>query len=120
MPKPYRIALVGWQHETNTFSPQPTGLAEFTQADSWPGLVRGETVLTALQDCNIPMSGAIAAAASEVVELLPIMWCSATPSGKVTTSAFTTLLDEIIVALSALAELDAVYLDLHGYFDLFA
>ena len=110
-----RIALVGWQHETNTFSPQPTTLADFTAADSWPALVRGEAILSVLTGCNIPMSGAIAAGQAAGASLIPILWCSATPSGKVTAAAFDCILNEILAGITAqLPQLDGVYLDLHG------
>jgi len=38
-----RIALAGFQHETNSFSPIPTTLEDFTTGGlSTPGILRGE------------------------------------------------------------------------------
>ena len=36
-----RIAVGGFQHETNTFAPQQATWDEFVRADAWPPLLRG-------------------------------------------------------------------------------
>ena len=36
-----RIAIGGFQHETNTFAPSLATLAEFETADEWPELTTG-------------------------------------------------------------------------------
>ena len=36
-----RIAVGGFQHETNTFAPQQATWEEFVRADAWPPLLRG-------------------------------------------------------------------------------
>ena len=84
-----RIALAGFQHETNTFSPSHSGLAEFKMADSWPALLQGPDVITATRGMNLPIAGAAAAAHS--YETVPLLWCAAEPSGPVTTDAFNTI-----------------------------
>jgi microcystin degradation protein MlrC len=35
-----RIAIGGFQHETNTFSPDCADFAAFESPDAWPGLTR--------------------------------------------------------------------------------
>jgi len=40
-----RIAIAGFQHETNTFGVTKAGLHEFEIADSWPGLLTGDDVI---------------------------------------------------------------------------
>ena len=35
-----RIAVGGFQHETNTFAPQRAIWADFERADAWPGFLR--------------------------------------------------------------------------------
>ena len=57
-----RIAIVGFQHETNTFAPSQAGVKEFVMADSWPGLLLGGSIVTATQGMNLPIAGAIASA----------------------------------------------------------
>ena len=50
-----RIAIGGFQHETNTFSSTPASLADFETPDAWPGLTRGGAMLEAVAGINLPM-----------------------------------------------------------------
>ena len=110
-----RIAVAGFQHETNIFVDQPTTLAEFTRADSWPALLRGPEVLSDTRGLNLPIAGAIAALETwPAVEILPLLWCAAEPSGPVTREAFDTITNEILDGLNSAGPIDALYLDLHG------
>jgi microcystin degradation protein MlrC len=108
-----RIAVAGWQHETNSFSPHHAGDDAFYQADQWPALTEGEAVFSVLKSKNIPASGFIEAAQASGHDVLPLFWCSAPPSGPVHQKTFDALLLKLLDAL-ALIEVDAVYLDLHG------
>ena len=109
-----RIAVGGFQHETNTFAPSRATYAAFEQADSWPGLQRGPELLTAFDGMNIPVAGFIAAARAKGHELKPLVWCSATPSAHVTEEAFERIVEMMLDDLGYAGEIDAVYLDLHG------
>lgn len=109
-----RIAIAGFQHETNSFSSIPATLRDFEIADSWPGLLRGEAVLTGTQGLNLPIAGFVDAASAQGLDLHPILWCAAEPSGPVTREAFDTITGEITRDLAANGPFDAVYLDLHG------
>ncbi len=108
-----RIAVGGFQHETNTFAPTKADYAAFEQADSWPALQRGEALLSAFGGMNVPVAGFIDAA-SAANTLLPLVWCSATPSAHVTEDAFERVMAMMIEDLRAAGPVDAVYLDLHG------
>lgn len=108
-----RIAVGGFQHETNTFAPTKADYAAFEQADSWPALQRGEGLLTAFQGMNVPVAGFIDAASSGNT-LLPLVWCSATPSAHVTEDAFERVMAMMLEELRNAGSIDAVYLDLHG------
>src|SRR5207237_944373 len=59
-----RIAVGGFQHETNTFAPQRATWADFERADAWPGFVRGAELIDAVQGYNIPIAGAVPMVAS--------------------------------------------------------
>ncbi len=107
-----RIAIAGFQHETNTFVATPTTLNDFEQADSWPGLLTGQQVLDTTKDMNLPIGGFAKAALGD--ELFPILWCAAEPGGKVSDHAFETIATQITQAITGIDRLDAVYLDLHG------
>ncbi|MET0659630.1 MAG: M81 family metallopeptidase [Steroidobacteraceae bacterium] len=110
-----RIAVGGFQHETNTFSPVLATLADFEAADAWPGLVTGVDLLDAVRGINLPAAGFIAQARTDGHEILPLSWCSATPSGRVTRAAYEQIVDLLLTELQRqLHRVDAVYLDLHG------
>lgn len=109
-----RIAVGGFQHETNTFAPSKADFAAFAQADSWPALQRGAPLLTAFTGMNIPVAGFIDAATRAGHTLLPLVWCSATPSAHVTEDAFERIAAMILEDIGAAGKLDAIYLDLHG------
>lgn len=109
-----RIAVGGFQHETNTFSATPTSYDDFVRAGGWPGLTRGRAIFAALDRINLPTSGFIAAAGRAKHDLVPLLWCSATPAGRVTKDAFERIAGELCQHLAEARPLDALYLDLHG------
>ncbi|WP_247748033.1 M81 family metallopeptidase [Ruegeria sp. R13_0] len=109
-----RIAIAGFQHETNTFVDTPTQLSDFEQADSWPELLCGQDVLNTTRGMNLPIAGFAKTALADEVELRPILWCAAEPGGNVADHAFDTIAERITTALADMTQLDGVYLDLHG------
>ena len=54
-----RIAIGGFQHETNTFAPSPADYAAFEAGGGWPGVQYGEPLFGAVAGANIPAAGAI-------------------------------------------------------------
>jgi len=109
-----RIAVGGFQHETNTFAPTPATYQDFAQADGWPSLSRGARMLEALAGINLPATGFIEAARRHGHDLAPLLWCSATPSGPVTEEAYERIAAELLDRLAAARPVEALYLDLHG------
>jgi len=110
-----RIAIAGFQHETNTFGATKAGFAEFEEADAWPGLLRGEEVISGTAGINLPMAGFVAAARTDpAVELVPVIWCSAEPSSYVTDDAFERVASMILDGITSAGAIDGLYLDLHG------
>ena len=109
-----RIAIAGFQHETNTFSPRPTTLADFERADSWPQLLRSGAVLAGTRGINLPVAGFAAEAGRAGVTLAPLLWCAAEPGGRVTDAAFERIAAEIVEGLARAGPIDGIYLDLHG------
>ena len=105
-----RIAVAGFQHETNTFAPFPTGMADFERAGAWPALTRGADIPGVFAGLNLPMAGFLDACRHET---LPILWCFAEPGGMVEQDAFDQITNEITTAIADMRP-DAVYLDLHG------
>ncbi|MEM7255789.1 MAG: M81 family metallopeptidase [Pseudomonadota bacterium] len=106
------VAIIGFQHETNTLAPMPTRYEEFAMGGSWPGLTQGADILSVFDGLNIPISGFMDAA--QHWQLVPVLWTAAEPGGYVTSHAFDTITAMICQQLAAIDNLDAVYLDLHG------
>jgi microcystin degradation protein MlrC len=109
-----RIAVGGFQHETNTFAPLNAGWADFERADAWPPFVRGPQLIEAVEGFNIPIAGAVLALQALGHDLVPLCWCSAPPSSYVEREAYEKVAGWIVEDLRALGPVDAVYLDLHG------
>jgi microcystin degradation protein MlrC len=109
-----RIAVGGFQHETNTFAPHLADYDAFARADGWPALTRGEALFDVMAGLNIPLSGYLERARAAGHQLLPLRWCSAEPSGYVTRDAFERIAAIICDGIVAAGRLDGVYLDLHG------
>lgn len=109
-----RIAVGGFQHETNTFSRSKTGLEDFLQADAWPPLLMGREMIRAVAGMNLPVSGFIEEINRMGHEVFPLTWCAATPSGPVTREAFEEIWGRIAGGLDSVGDLDGIYLDLHG------
>jgi len=52
-----RIAIGGFQHETNTFAPSKADYAAFEDGGGWPGAQYGDSLFGAVQGANIPAEG---------------------------------------------------------------
>jgi len=66
-------------------------------------------------DSNIPMAGFIKQARDYKFQLIPLIWCAATPSGIVTKGAADKIANEILNGLKNLdSPIDALYIDFHG------
>lgn len=111
---PRRIAFGGFLHETNTFAPSKAGMEAFLQGGGWPPLARGEAIFAAVKDVNVSAAGFVDSARGRDWELVPTLWCAASPSAHVTAEAFEALAGELIERITAALPLDGVYLDLHG------
>jgi len=109
-----RIAIGGFQHETNTFASNRANTDDFLKADAWPPLTRGDDLIDTVAGINIPIAGFIKQAQADGHDLAPLLWCSASPSGLVTDDAFETIADMIMDDLKVVGPIDALFLDLHG------
>ena len=109
-----RIAIGGFQHETNTFAPSKADYAAFEAGGGWPGVQYGEPIFAAVADANIPAAGAIDALRALGHGLVGTAWGAASPSAHVTAGAFERITTELVERLKAALPVDGVYLDLHG------
>jgi len=112
-----RIAIGGFQHESHSFAPLPTGWREFLQPGGFPPLQRPATLVETLRPTSVPCAGAIAVAEENGIEIAPLTWAFANPAGPVTTEAFERIAALMVATLSDALQagpLDGVYLELHG------
>jgi microcystin degradation protein MlrC len=109
-----RVAIGGFQHETNTFAPSPADYAAFEAGGGWPGVQYGEPLFAAVAGANIPAAGAIDALRAAGHQLVGTAWAAASPSAAVTADAYERIAGELVTRLRDALPLDGVYLDLHG------
>ena len=108
-----RIAIGGFQHETNCFVEPKTDFAYFQSHRDRPPLVFGDDVMTWLSNNSFALPGFIKDMRQTHV-LVPLLWTSGGAGGLVTRDAFERITGSLIGALSAAMPVDAIYLDLHG------
>jgi microcystin degradation protein MlrC len=109
-----RIAVGGFQHETNTFAPSKADYPAFEAGGGWPGVQYGEALFAAVEGANIPAAGAIQALRAQGHSLVGTAWAAASPSAHVTREAYERIAGELVERLRAAGRVDGVYLDLHG------
>ncbi len=112
-----RIAIGGFQHESHSFAPLPTGWRDFLKPGGFPPLQRPAALVETLRRTSVPCAGAIAALETAGAEIVPLTWCFANPAGPVTAEAFERISALMLAALSDALEagpLDGVFLELHG------
>lgn len=113
-----RIAVLGLQHETNSFVPGRTEWEDFLAPGGWPPMSVGASVQAALAGTSVATAGALAEAARrEDVTVVPIFWALALPGPTVSDAAFTRLVTVIADGLRTALEqgpLDGVFAEMHG------
>ncbi|MEO8038771.1 MAG: M81 family metallopeptidase [Betaproteobacteria bacterium] len=108
-----RIAIGGFQHETNTFAPSKADFDAFARGGGWPPLLKGPEIFDGVAGINLPIAGFVDAMKSRH-QLVPTAWAAASPSAHVTEDAFERIANLIVDGIRSAGPLDAVYLDLHG------
>ena len=109
-----RIAIGGFQHETNTFAPSKADYSAFEAGGGWPGVQYGEPIFGAVEGANIPAAGAIQALRALGHSMVGTAWGAASPSAHVTSEAFERITTELVSRLKQALPVDGVCLDLHG------
>lgn len=106
-----RIALLGIYHETNTFIEIPTTLDDFKNG-YW---LAGEAIRTEYEGAHHEISGVIDVIdASPDLELVPVLYASATPGGLIQREAYEAILAEMWAALEAVLPVDGCVVVPHG------
>jgi microcystin degradation protein MlrC len=109
-----RIAVGGFLHETNTFAPTKATYDDFVHGGGWPAMAIGADVLKTIRNINVGLAGFVEQAETRGWEMVPTIFCAASPSAHVTRDAFECIVKVMIEGIQAAGPLDAVYLDLHG------
>lgn len=111
-----RIAIAGFYHETNTFSPHLTTYEAYVVHDQWPGLSTGTAIFDEFRDSglNMAIAGALEVLDAGGHDVVPLTWANAVPGSYVTEDAYERILGMIVDGLREAGSLDGVYLDLHG------
>ncbi len=109
-----RIGIGGWQHETNTFATIKAEYADFERADEWPGLSIGDALFENTAGVHLPVTGAIERLKYKHHDLVPLLWCAATPCAHVSEDAFEQIASQFLDLIAQALPLDGIYLDLHG------
>src|SRR4051794_29731681 len=108
-----RIAVGGFQHESNSFVTPETDFAYFNLHQDRPPLVRGDDVLAWLTETSFALSGFLKTLDGGH-DIVPLLWTSGGAGGPVTADAYERIAGELVGRLSQAMPVDAVYLDLHG------
>lgn len=109
-----KVAVGGFQHETNVFAPHKADYEAFELRDEWPPLSIGARMLENVHGVHLPVSGAIAQLHTLGHEVAPLLWCSAIPCGHVREAAFERIAAMLLQELKKALPVDGVLLDLHG------
>jgi len=110
----FRIAIGGFLHETNTFAPTKAEYDGFVHGGGWPPMERGADVVAKIRGINVGLAGFIDSAEQNNWDLVPTIWCAASPSAHVRKDAYERIAAVIVDDIAKAGHLDGVYLDLHG------
>lgn len=105
-----RVGVGGIWHETNTFVPRRTEIRDFHAYE----YTEGEALIERHRLTGSELGGAIRAAIAKGVEIVPLAYAAAVPSGTVAKEAFEELAGRIVNLADAAERLDGVVLALHG------
>lgn len=104
-----RIAVAGFMHESNTFTPLPTNRASFAAQS----LSFGPALLSEWRDAHHEVGAFFEAATTLGFEPVPLLMAWATPSGPVTADIYDEITGKIIEGLRR-EKPDGLLLALHG------
>ncbi len=110
--KARRFITAVLRHETNTFSPMSTPVADFGRVRPTDGPARGDEALRVYRDTNNPVAAYIDLAAAESAELVFAIAANAHPSAPAPDGIIDLCADAILDAIRP--GCDALLLDLHG------
>lgn len=106
-----RIAIAGFQHETNSFAKVPASLSKWKEA----GILHGEEIVEEYRDSKATIAGILSRLESETnIDLVPLVFSRLMPMGHMTVEATNYLVDEILTLIEEQGPWDIVFLAQHG------
>lgn len=105
-----RVGIIGFLHESNTFTSEKTELRHFEEAFYH----HGDAITDTWRDAHHELGGFIEGCNIELLDIVPLVAASATPKGPVTDEAYETILSGILKSIQNTAPLDGVLVALHG------
>ena len=115
-----RLAVVGLLHETNTFSPHPTGPDDFplmpvgADQSSIVGIITGQQLWNVHAGAKTTVAGFHAADSLPGVDVVPLVFATTPPSGIITKPAFDKVAGHIEQALREQGPFDGILMAQHG------
>lgn len=104
------VAMAGFMHESNSFNPAKTTLADYGLTDP----SSDSTILARWEKSNTEVSGYVEGAKAAGFDLFPGLFANATPKGPLTDSTFDTIMERLIASIRKAPKLDGILLALHG------
>lgn len=106
----FRIALMGIYHESNTFVPQATTITDFRNGK----YLTGEVIRKEYQTAHNEIAGMLEVMDREGMEIVPILYASATPGGSISATTYNGLLKNMMDELEKVLPVDACLVIPHG------
>ncbi|MEY3283126.1 MAG: hypothetical protein RIR86_1139, partial [Acidobacteriota bacterium] len=107
---PFRVALMGIYHESNTFVPSATTGEDFRRGQ----YLSGAAIRAEYQEAYHEIGGMLEVLDREGIEVLPILYASATPGGTITAATSDQLLADLCAGLEKVLPVDACLVVPHG------
>ncbi len=105
-----RLALLGYYHETNTFSRTPTTYADFAQV----GILHGPEMVREHREAQSTITGYLEVGEAPDVEVVPLYFTTTGPLGMISADAFERISADCLQLLGDNGPWDGILLVLHG------
>ncbi|HEY8292976.1 MAG TPA: M81 family metallopeptidase [Thermomicrobiales bacterium] len=105
-----RLALLGYYHETNTFSATPTDYAQFARN----GILHGAEIVREHREAQSTITGYLDVGEEPGVEVVPLYFTTTGPLGIISADAFERISAECLQLLTDHGPWDGILLVLHG------
>lgn len=107
---PFRIAVLGIYHESNTFIPASTTIDDFKNG-RW---FKGTAIVDEYKNAYHELGGAIEVFTEAQIQMVPVFYTETTPGGIIEEEAYHQLVEEMMNALDEVLPVDACFVVPHG------